>query len=71
MFEGIRLKVRLVNSLYLMALLQLQSYVIYIGRMILNDEWETICEIKIVAWIDCNDKVCRLTEENHLQSQTD
>jgi len=38
--------------------------------MILNDEWETICEIRIVAYFEYSDKVCRLTEENHLQSQT-
>ena len=38
--------------------------------MILNDERETICEIRIVAYFEYNDKVYRLTEENHLQSQT-
>jgi hypothetical protein len=70
LYEGLRLKFWLINSLYLMVILQLHYYVIYIGRMILNDEWETICEIKIVAYIEYSDKDCILTDENNLQSQT-
>jgi hypothetical protein len=41
-----------------------------IGRMILNDERETICEIRIVAYFEYSNKFHRLPEENHLQSQT-